>query len=127
METDVTGAIISIVLILLMSIIMTAILIVSMWKIYKKADENGWASIIPVYNILIFAKITMGNPIMGLLLFLPCIGIIFQFIMYAKLAKVFGKGKGFALGIIFLPFIFLPILAFGDAEYTGTEEKVVIL
>jgi hypothetical protein len=35
------------------------------------------------------------------------------------LAKSFGKGALFTLGLVFLPFIFFPVLAFGDAEYKG--------
>jgi hypothetical protein len=35
------------------------------------------------------------------------------------LAKVFGKDTGFGFGLLFLPFIFIPILALGDAEYQG--------
>jgi hypothetical protein len=35
------------------------------------------------------------------------------------LAKAFGKDTGFGFGLLFLSFIFLPILALGDAEYQG--------
>ena len=35
------------------------------------------------------------------------------------LAKVFGKGAGFTVGLIFLPLIFLGILAFDSSEYEG--------
>jgi hypothetical protein len=35
------------------------------------------------------------------------------------LAKSFRQGTGFAIGLIFLPFIFIPILGFGDASYAG--------
>ncbi|TFG50023.1 MAG: signal peptidase I, partial [Candidatus Brocadiia bacterium] len=30
---------------------------------------------------------------------------------------LFGKGAGFALGMVFIGFIFWPILAFSDAQY----------
>jgi hypothetical protein len=33
------------------------------------------------------------------------------------LAKAFGRGAGFAIGMILLPLIFLPILAFGNSKY----------
>jgi len=36
---------------------------------------------------------------------------------YVAFAKNFGKGVGFALGLIFLGFIFFPILAWGSAQY----------
>ena len=39
-------------------------------------------------------------------------------LVYVGVAKNFGKGVGFALGLIFLGIIFFPILGFGDATYT---------
>jgi hypothetical protein len=39
--------------------------------------------------------------------------------MLFQLAKVFGKGTGFGFGLLLLPFIFYPILAFGKSEYVG--------
>jgi len=36
------------------------------------------------------------------------------------LAKSFGQGTGFALGLIFLSVIFIMILGFGDARYVGS-------
>jgi hypothetical protein len=33
------------------------------------------------------------------------------------IAERFGKDIGFAIGLFFLPFIFIPILGFGSAEY----------
>ncbi|MBZ0199154.1 MAG: DUF5684 domain-containing protein, partial [Ignavibacteriaceae bacterium] len=41
------------------------------------------------------------------------------------LAKVFGKGGGFAAGLIFLPMIFYPILGFGDAEYSSPNPAII--
>ena len=34
-------------------------------------------------------------------------------------AKNFGKGTGFGIGLAFLGFIFYPILGFGSATYQG--------
>lgn len=47
--------------------------------------------------------------------------IIAVIIADVKLAKAFGKGAGFALGLIFLSVIFLPILGFGSAQYQGAQ------
>lgn len=41
--------------------------------------------------------------------------------MNLKLAAAFGKGVGYCLGLIFLPVIFLPVLAFGQATYIGNQ------
>ena len=38
-------------------------------------------------------------------------------------AKNFGKGPGFGIGLLLLSLIFLPILAFGSAEYCGEAQQ----
>ena len=44
-------------------------------------------------------------------------------IMYSvKLARAFGRGTGFAIGLIFLPPIFMLILGFGDDRYYGADK-----
>ncbi len=95
------------------------IIIIARWKIYDKAGKPGWASIIPIYDTIVLLEI-IGKPIWWLvLLFIPFVNIIFAIIIFNALAKSFGKGSGFTVGLIFLPFIFFPILGFGDAQYIG--------
>ena len=95
-------------------------LIISVWKVYEKAGQAGWTSLIPFYNIIILLRI-IGKPWWWLLLmiFIPVVNIIFTIWMTNLLSKSFGKGVGFTLGLIFLGFIFCPILGFGDAKYIG--------
>ncbi len=93
------------------------LVIVSMWMIYVKAGKPGWASIVPIYNIIVLLEI-VGKPWWWILLMLiPLVNFIVVIIVLNLLAKKFGKGVGYTLGLIFLGFIFLPILAFGDAKY----------
>ena len=54
-----------------------------------------------------------------LLMFVPVVNVVIGIIVLLDLAKVFGKSSGFGVGLIFLAFIFIPILAFGDAQYLG--------
>jgi hypothetical protein len=95
--------------------------IVCMWKIFTKAGEAGWKTLIPFYNYFIEFKIAWGNGWLFLLLLVPFVNIVIAIIYDVKLAKAFGKGGGFAVGLIFLPIIFLPILAFGSAQYIGPQ------
>jgi hypothetical protein len=100
-------------------LLITVLMIVSMWKLYVKAGQPGWAAIIPIYNIWVLLKI-VGRPEWWIILFLiPCVNIVIQILVYIDLAKVFGKSTGFAIGLILLPVVFIPILAFGDADYVG--------
>ena len=95
------------------------IMIASMWQIFTKAGKPGWACIIPIYNWIVILDIA-GKPWWWLLLmFVPIVSFIVVIIVYMDLAKAFGKGAGFGCGMLILPFIFFPMLAFGDAEYVG--------
>ena len=89
-----------------------------MWKVFCKAGEPGWASLIPFYNLYVMTRITWGRGWLFIFGFL-----IFAIFTMIKLAKVFGKKGGFACGLIFLSIVFLPILAFGKAEYTGPDPE----
>lgn len=91
----------------------------AMWKVFTKAGEPGWAAIIPIYNMIVMLRI-IGRPLWWIVLFfIPLINFIVAIVVYIDLAKSFGKGVGFGLGLVFLQFIFFPILGFGDARYIG--------
>ncbi|HEX2836972.1 MAG TPA: DUF5684 domain-containing protein [Phycisphaerales bacterium] len=94
-------------------------IIAGMWKTFTKAGQPGWAAIVPIYNIYIWTKI-VGRPWWWLLLmFIPIVSIVVAIVLCVDLAKSFGKGIGFAIGLILLGFVFIPILGFGSAQYQG--------
>ena len=93
--------------------------LVAMWKIFTKANQPGWAVLIPIYNLYVLLEI-VGRPWWWLLLMLiPGVNVVISIILMFDLAKSFGKGAGFGLGLLLLNFIFVLILAFGDAQYAG--------
>jgi hypothetical protein len=120
--------------------------VICYWKIFTKAGMPGWASLVPIYNLYVYTKIlkrpswwiviyfvpnlislvlsTVINSMPDMIFLLLAVSIILYIgilvlgiIDMVKLAKVFGQDSGFAVGLIFLSFIFIPILAFGSAEY----------
>jgi uncharacterized membrane protein len=94
-------------------------LIVAMWKVFVKAGQPGWACIVPLYNAYKMLKIA-GKPGWWLvLLFIPLVDIVVAILTYIEIARKFGQSDAFAVGLIFLPFIFFPILGFGRATYTA--------
>jgi hypothetical protein len=94
------------------------ILIISLWKIFTKAGKPGWAAIVPIYNMIVMLEIACKPIWWFILLLIPLVNIIVIIIVLIELAKRFGKGVGFAIGMLILPFIFYPMLAFGDSKYT---------
>src|SRR5215217_6816934 len=104
---------------MIVGLLIALLLIVAMWKVFTKAGQPGWASIIPIYNLYIWCKI-VGRPGWWIILmFIPFINMIIGIILCIDMAKSFGKGAGFGIGLAFLGFIFLPILGFGSAQYRG--------
>jgi Family of unknown function (DUF5684) len=94
-------------------------IIASMWKVFEKAGQPGWAAIIPIYNIYIMTKVA-GKPGWWLLmLIIPIVNFIFLIWLFNMISKSFGKEEGFTAGLVFLGFIFWPILGFGSAKYLG--------
>lgn len=94
------------------------LMIASMWKIFTKAGQPGWACLIPIYNGIVMAKIAEKPWWWGLLMLIPYIGIIWGIWVLNRMVIRFGKSSGFTVGIILLPFIFIPILGLGSAKYT---------
>jgi hypothetical protein len=104
---------------MIIGLLIALFLIVAMWKVFTKAGQPGWASIIPIYNLYIWCKI-VGRPGWWVLLMLiPFVNFIIGIILCIDMAKSFGKGVGFGVGLLLLGIIFLPILGFGSAQYQG--------
>jgi Family of unknown function (DUF5684) len=104
---------------IVVGLLIGVVMIAAMWKVFTKAGKPGWAAIIPIYNIIVLLNIS-GKPTWWIVLFLiPLVSLVFAILTYVALAERFGKGGGFAVGLIFLGFIFFPILGFGSAQYRG--------
>jgi hypothetical protein len=95
------------------------VMIAALWKIFTKAGQPGWAAIIPIYNTIVLLKIA-GKPTWWIVLFLiPIVSFVMLILTYVGLANNFGKGGGFAVGLVLLSPVFIPILGFGSAQYRG--------
>src|SRR5476651_1733903 len=92
------------------------ICVAGIWKVFVKAGKPGWAAIIPIYNVIVLLEIA-GKPIWWILLLLiPLVNLVIAILVSIEVAKKFGKGTGFGVGLALLGFIFYPILGFGDAQ-----------
>ena len=121
---------------MLICLAVAVVSIIGMWKMFTKAGEEGWKSIIPIYNMVTLCKIVGVSPwwilivfVAGLLNFIPIIGalvnlaasIYFSILLCVSTANSFGKDTGFAVGLFFLSPIFYCILGFGSAKYEGAK------
>ncbi len=104
---------------LLFLIAFIALFFATAWKIFEKAGEKGWQSLVPIYNVIVFLQI-IGKPWWWLfLMFIPVVGYVFTIWSFNMLSKSFGKDEGYTAGLFFLGFVFFPMLAFGKTEYQG--------
>jgi len=111
----VIGAIFGVMMLVYLAVIV--LMIAGMWMVFTKAGKPGWAAIVPIYNFIVLLEI-VGKPLWWILLCLiPFVNLVIFILIAIELAKVFGKGVGFALGLVFLPFVFYPVLGFGSAQY----------
>ncbi|MEK7704060.1 MAG: DUF5684 domain-containing protein [Myxococcota bacterium] len=93
------------------------------WKLFVKAGKPGWAVLVPIYNMIVLLQI-VGRPIWWIVLMLiPLVNFVILIILNFDIAKAFGKGGGFAIGLLLLGFIFFPILALGSAVYQAPAAK----
>ncbi len=111
----------------IIGIITTIMAIAGTWKMLNKAKLPGWGVLIPFYNIYLFIKLAGRPGRWFLLLLVPFVNIIIGLILNFDIAKRFGKGFGYGLGVLFLYPIFSMILGFGDAKYHPVEEKSEIV
>ena len=104
-----SGIMLIFVLIIMIIAIAAGILqIVAMWKLFNKAGKPGWASIVPVYNIIVLFEI-IGYKWYYIFLFLlgwiPIVGqlalVVFSIHYNVKLSKAFGKDIGYGIGLAF--------------------------
>ena len=124
------------IIIMLISLAIAIVSIIGMWKMFTKAGEEGWKSIIPIYNMITLCKIVGVSPwwilivfVSGLLGIIPILGsllnlavsIYFSILLCVSTANSFGKDTGFAVGLFFLSPIFYCILGFGSAKYEGAK------
>jgi len=126
-------------------IVYYVLMAIAQWKIFTKAGEAGWKGIIPFLNSYTMFKISwetkffwimlalsvvysvlnsVGNEFTTVLALVAWVGLmIVSIVQMVKLSKSFGRGNGFAVGLVFLPVIFMLILAFGDSQYVGKDNN----
>ncbi len=103
---------------LIIPLAIIGVLIAGMWKMFEKAGQPGWAAIVPIYNTYVLVvEIAKMDIMWFVLLLVPCVQYVAVFVIMIKVAKKYGQGDGFGIGMALLPFIFIPILGFGSARY----------
>jgi hypothetical protein len=99
--------------------------IIGFWKTLEKGGESGaWTllTLVPCLGPVAFLPMTklVGRPAWWVvLLYIPLVNLVVLAILSIDIAKAYGKGTGYGIGLWLLPFVFYPMLGFGSAQYRG--------
>ena len=141
---------------MLMNVFLILLVYVVNWRVFSKAGEKGWKSLIPFYNkyvqykflkmkdlywlLLILQFCIVPVSIMfaniknifvtvftALILILMVLAIVYiDFTSCSRLATSFGKGKNFKWGIFIFRFLFTAVIAFDKSEFKAPQNELRI-
>ena len=100
-------------------LVIAVITLIGFWKVLEKGGESGaWALLwltgcLYPFAFWPIAKISGRPAWWSILLYIPIVNIVILIILSIDLAKSFGKGTGYGIGLWLLPFIFYPMLGAG--------------
>lgn len=114
--------------------------VIAYWKIFTKAGEEGWKSIIPIYNGYVQYRLTWDvqyfwvalglavgggilnsfGGIVGVIGSLALLGTALMNVWHSISWRVPMVTVGFTIGLFFLNLLFMLILGFGDSGVHGT-------
>jgi hypothetical protein len=106
---------------MLILLVISLLIVVSMWVMFEKAGNSGWKSLVPIYNVYTLIEISGKPGWWVFLLFIPVVGFVFSLLAMLSLAEKFGRSALFGIGLAFLPMFFFPMLAFGGSQYEQFE------
>ena len=104
--------------IVIISLIISIVMLISLIKIFTRNRKPGWGVIIPIYNFILMSEIAEVKSIYVILLFVPIVNIYARYVIYKGIAKKYNKSSGYAVGMLLVPFIFFPMLAFKKEDDT---------
>jgi hypothetical protein len=109
------------VIMFVMFFLVVVLMIIPLCLIFRKAGRLWWEALIPFYNLYILTVIAGVKWWVLFGFFIPVLNWIVPAYIYYYVSRRFGFDVLFTVGLVLLPFIFLPILAFGNAVYTKPE------
>jgi len=106
-------------------LVVCLVILAGVWKVFAKAGQPGWGVLVPIYNAYLITRIAQRPAWWLILMFVPIVNILAAVVLSMDIAKHFGKGPGFGVGLAFLGPIFYPILGFGGAQYSGHDSHAM--
>lgn len=121
-DTDSAAALAAALPIIVLSLVIGILTIVALWKVFTKAGEPGWASIVPFYNAFVEFRVAGYNPWLFLLLLIPIVNVVLLILVALRIGTAFGKSTVWSIvWMVLFPTIGLLILGFGSATYVRSR------
>jgi len=112
------------VIFLLIELLILAVVVAGLWKVFVKAGQPGWAAVVPIYNLIVLLNIARKPLWWIVLCVIPFVNLIAAILISIAVARNFGKSVAFGVGLALLPFVFYPMLGFSDAIYQpGVDDR----
>ncbi len=123
-EVSTVNTIVTIALIMLTMTFTRSILVMIGGKnLFKKASKKESTAFYPVVNLFTLLDITETSTFLGILFFVPIVNVIVLSILFYRLGSSFNTSLSYKIGLVVLPIIFYPMLAFGDKAYKLNDEE----
>lgn len=108
-------------------VILSIIMGISTWKLFKKMGYNPIFAFVPFYNYFIILKETQHSKWWTILSYIPIIGPIMMTVLHLFLMRHFGK-KSFVQTIltIVLPFIYMAVVNYSKDSEVEKEEDLYL-
>ena len=111
------------IVILLLTLFMSILIMLGGSRIFKRAAKSEKMAVIPILNLFTMLEVADISTFFGILLFVPVANVVVLVIMSYKLGTVFKTSTLFKLGLVVLPVIFYPALAFSNYQYKLSDEE----
>ena len=121
-SSDIIGVPVGSAVVLLFQFALVGIQVAGMWAVFSKAGHAGWKAIIPIYNLYVMLQLGEQAWWWLILVFVPVVNLYAVYKIHAGVARAFGRGIGFGLGLAFLGILFFPLVGFGDYQYRNTGQ-----
>lgn len=107
-------------------LILSVLMGISTWKLFKKLGYNPLFAFIPFYNYFIVLKVTKHSTWWALLAYLPIVGPIMMSVFHLFLMDKFGKNSiGQKFLTVLLPFIYMAVVNYD--KNTEVDEPPFLL
>ena len=105
--------------------ILYGVIVAISYPIFTKTNTQSSGVFVPIYNLFELCSLNGYDDKSALLFLVPGINIIMMMLMSYKLKELFNTSSSFNIGLLILPPIFMPMLAYSNVGVEEEEETPI--